>query len=275
MVTPIRSQKELAYLFELFVSTDWGERFAQLIDEHLVIPTEGEALYVGAGTGTHALVMHEKAGEKLKFLGLDENRESVELARAKATVVKGAIEFRAANFEQLATSDNEFDLVIGNASLVSTPRLLPMINELVRTAKPDATVAFVLPTASSFGEFFSIYWEAMHNSGLLDHEHDVEDLIMQLPTVTDVEQLAEDAGLADVASWVQVEEFDFESGEAFLKAPLISDFLMRRWLESVPEAAREIVAREVARIINEERHEAEFALTVKATMVAGRKARAN
>lgn len=275
MTTTPKSEKELAYLQELFVSTDWGERFSELIDEHLVLPTEGEALYVGAGTGGHALALHERAGEKLRLLGVDENPESVELARAKAIAVKETVEFRHSLFEELMTADNQFDLVIGNASLMNVERVPQMINELVRSAKPHAAVAFVLPTASSFGEFFSVYWEAVHNCGLLSQEHDVEDLISQLPTVSEVEQLAERAGLEEISSWTRVEEFDFDSGEAFLSAPLIADFLMSHWLQSVPESSRDQVAEEIARIINDERHEAEFALTVKATLVLGRKARAN
>jgi hypothetical protein len=47
---------------------------------------------------------------------------------------------------------------------------------------------------------------------------------------------------------------------------------MPRWLESLPENHYEQVTKEVARLINEERHEAEFALSFKATLVAGRKA---
>jgi hypothetical protein len=39
-----------------------------------------------------------------------------------------------------------------------------MFSEIVRVAAPGATIAFTLPTASSFGEFFSIYWEALHNT---------------------------------------------------------------------------------------------------------------
>jgi ubiquinone/menaquinone biosynthesis C-methylase UbiE len=275
MVTTTKSEKELAYLHELFISTDWGERFAELIDEQLELPTEGKALYVGAGTGGHALAVHERAGQKLKLLGLDENAESVELARAKAIAVNENVEFRHAVFEKLLTADNEFDLVIGNASLIAIKRVPDLISELIRTAKPHTTVGFVLPTASSFGEFFSIYWEALHNCGLISHEHDVEDLITQLPTVSEVEHLAEAAGLEEISSWTRAEEFDFDSGEAFLSAPLISDFLMSHWLESVPEHSRNQVAVEVARIINDERHEAEFVLTVKATLVMGRKARTN
>jgi ubiquinone/menaquinone biosynthesis C-methylase UbiE len=274
MASP-KTEKELAYLHELFVATDWGERFSQLIDDHLELPTHGEAVYVGAGTGGHALAIQERAGAKVKLLGLDENSESVELARAKATAVKGSVEFRFANFERLAVADEQFDLVIGDASLVSINRVKEMVYELVRSAKPNATVAFVLATASSFGEFFSIYWEALHNCGLIDHEGDVERLITQRPTISDMEDLAEGYGLEQISSWSQPEEFDFESGEAFLSAPLISDFLMRGWLESVPDSARERVAGEVARIINEERHEAEFALTVKATLIVGRKSGRN
>jgi hypothetical protein len=145
---------------------------------------------------------------------------------------------------------------------------------MIRVANPGATVVLALPTASSFAEFFSIYWEALHNSGLVDHESDVEKLITELPAISDVEELLS-GDLDDVVSTTQVEEFDYESGEQFLNSPLIRDFLMEGWLASLPEDRREQVSAEIARIINEERHDAEFALTVKATMMTGRKARTN
>jgi hypothetical protein len=146
-----------------------------------------------------------------------------------------------------------------------------MFSELVRVAAPGATVALTLPTASSFGEFFSIYWEALHNNGLIDHESDVEQLITELPTVSDVEQIAEDEGLTDIESWTRIEEFDFESGEQFLNSPLVAEFLMQDWLALVPEDKRADLFAEISRLINEDRHEAEFALSVKATLIIGRK----
>jgi len=199
----------------------------------------------------------------------------MELARAKATATSEKIVFRTTQPDNLDLKDNRFDLVIGNASLVPRQRVRKMFSELVRVAAPGATIALTLPTASSFGEFFSIYWEALHNNALIDHESDVEQLITELPTVSDVEQLAEDEGLRDVESFTRIEEFDFESGEQFLSSPLVAEFLMKDWLALVPDDKRAGLFNEISRLINKERHEAEFALSVKATLVIGQKAHTN
>lgn len=268
----IRSDKELAFLQDLFIAPDWGERFAELIDEHVKLPDEGKALYAAAGTGGHAMALQERAGKKLEMLCVDENAECLELAQAKATATNGNIQFSHSRLDSLALTDNQFDLVVGNASLISTQRVRKMFSEMVRVAGPGAMIALALPTVSSFGEFFSIYWEALHNTGLTDHEADVEQLITELPTVSEVEQMAEDEGLRDVTAWTRIEEFDYDSGEQFLNSPLVSEFLMPAWLALVPEDMRADLSREISRLINEERHEAEFALSVKATLVVGQKA---
>ena len=272
MSTNQKTEKELAFLQDLFIAPDWGERFAELIDEHVTLPKEGEALYVAAGTGGHALALHERAGEKLELLCVDENPECLELARAKASATNERITFATTPFDSLNLDDNRFDVVIGNASLVPRNRVRKMFSELVRVATPGATIALALPTASSFGEFFSIYWEALHNSGLLDRESDVEQLITELPTVSDLEQLADDEGLTQVKSFTRIEEFDFVSGEQFLTSPLVAEFLMHDWLALVPDDRRAALFSEISRLINEERHEAEFALSVKATLIVGQKA---
>jgi hypothetical protein len=47
---------------------------------------------------------------------------------------------------------------------------------------------------------------------------------------------------------------------------------MHDWLALVPHDKRAALFDEISRLINEERHEAEFALSVKATVVVGQKA---
>jgi ubiquinone/menaquinone biosynthesis C-methylase UbiE len=268
-----KSQKELAFLNDLYIATDWGERFAELVDAHVELPKEGRALYIEAGTGGHALALQERAGRKLTIVCADRNEESLELARAKAVALHESTEFQRENAQALSFADDQFDLVLGNASLSLVEDLKGWLAELVRVARPGGTVAWWLPTFSSFGEFFSIYWEALLSAGLEDHGVDVEQMITALPTISDAEHWAVDAGLMDIASWTAIEEFDYESGEQFLNSPLITDFLLPNWLKPIPEAARQDVADALARIIDEERHSAEFALTLKATLVVGKKAR--
>ncbi|HYE64017.1 MAG TPA: class I SAM-dependent methyltransferase [Pyrinomonadaceae bacterium] len=266
-----KSDKELAFLQDLYVSTDWGERFAELFDEHVELPEKGRALYVESGTGGHAMALQERAGEEVKLLCVDESEECLELARAKAVAMNAQTEFRVARLDGLYLRDDQFDLVLGDGSLVSPSRLPVMLSEMVRVAVPGGTVALSLATASSFGEFFSVYWEALRNAGLEQQGNDVEKLISELPTVSDVEALAERAGLDAVTSWTRIEEFDYGSGEDFLNSPLITDFLFKAWLGPLPESVHSRVSQEIARIIDEDRHGMDFALSVKATLVVGRK----
>lgn len=269
----MKSEKELAFLYDLYVAPDWGERFAALIDAHVELPKKGRALYVTAGTGGHAMALQERAGNKLELLGVDESEAQIEIARAKAVAMNEKTIFQHERASSLSLADDRFDLVLGNASMTMPDKLRDMIFEMVRVAEPGGTVAWWLPTASSFGEFFSIFWEALFKSELEDHATNVEQLITNLPTVSDVEQLSANAGLDKVESWIKIEEFDYESGDAFLNSPLVSDFLMAGWLSSVPEAARARVTQELASIIDEERHSGEFPLTMKATLVVGKKGR--
>jgi SAM-dependent methyltransferase len=273
-MTTQKSDKELAFLHDLYVATDWGERFAELVDKRVELPKEGRALYVGSGTGGHALALAARAGAALEMVGVDESEGQVELARAKAAAVEGAgVEFRHAQLEALSFEDEQFDLVVGDASLVGPERLPEVLAEMVRVAARGATVSLSATTASSFGEFFSVFWEALVGAGYEEEAGVVGSLINELPTVSELEGLARREALEGVESWTSIEEFDFASGSEFLAAPLVRDFLLGRWLDALPdEEARAGVLAEVERIIDDDRHEGDFSLTVKATLVLGRKA---
>ena len=268
-----KSDKELAFLHELYVSTDWGERFAELIDEHVKVPKKGRILYVAAGTGGHAMALGERAGDDVTLVFVDESEECLELGRAKAAAMSIEPECRRAAPDALGLRGGQFDLVVGDGSLVAPDRLPGMSAEMARVAAPGATIALTLASASSFGEFFSIYWEALQAAGVEGHDRDAETLINELPTVAEAEELAARAGFGGVTSWTRVEEFGYSSGEDFLNSPLITDFLMRSWLAPLPDdETRERVSTEVARIIDEARYDTDFVLSIKATLVVGRKA---
>jgi len=270
-MTANKTEKEIAFLLDLFIAPDWGERFAELIDEHVKLPEKGRALYLNAGTGGHAIALQGRGGPELAWLFVDENHDSLEVARAKALTIKASTEFQLNSGNSLKLADDQFDLTLADGSLVAPEQVPLMISESIRVARTGAVVAFTLPTSSSFGEFFSIYWEALYSLGLIDHAVAVQSLITELPIVSQVEEMARHEGLEDVLSWTQIEEFDYESGQAFIESPLIADFLMKGWCKTVPDELRERVMQAVARLVDEERHGAEFSLTVKATLVMGKK----
>jgi ubiquinone/menaquinone biosynthesis C-methylase UbiE len=265
-----KSQKELAFLHDLYVATDWGERFAALVDEHVTVPNDARVLYIGAGTGGHALAFQGR-GENLTLLCADANEECLELARTKAVVLNQEAEFQREDSTSLSFKNNEFDLVLGDASFTPRDELTSTLAEMVRVTKPGGTVAWWLPTVASFGEFFSVYWEALLRAGIEDRGSEVERLITNLPTIADLESWAHQAGLESVTPTTTTEEFDYESGDELLASPLITDFLLPRWLQPLPESERDRVVSEVAKIVDDERHEAPFILTLKATLVVGRK----
>src|SRR5260370_32124591 len=81
-----KSQKELAFLQDLYVTTDWGERFAALVDAHVEAPKEGRALYVAAGNGGPAPALQEKAGAKLKVICVDAKEQGLETGPAQGVM---------------------------------------------------------------------------------------------------------------------------------------------------------------------------------------------
>src|SRR5436309_15332617 len=131
-----KSQKELAFLHDLYIATDWGERFAELVDAHVELPKEGRALYISAGTGSHAMALQERAGEKLEIIAIDENEECLELARAKATALHEQPKFQHEHVAALSFADDRFDLVLGSASFTQPTDLSRNRAEMVREARP-------------------------------------------------------------------------------------------------------------------------------------------
>lgn len=72
-----KTERELAFLYDLYVAPDWGERFAELMTEHLGVPEKGRMLYAGVGTGGHAVLWHERGKGKLSITAVDESESTL------------------------------------------------------------------------------------------------------------------------------------------------------------------------------------------------------
>jgi ubiquinone/menaquinone biosynthesis C-methylase UbiE len=271
----MRDAKEIAYLYDLYVAPTWREAFDQMVDDEIELPKEGKFLDAGCGVGDYAIDLAIRGGAKTEVVGIDPSPEKLVLARGKAEVKKlDRVEFRQGLMQSLEFPDEEFDLVIGDASMSPPSEIGPALAELGRVAKKGATVVLKLTTRGSFDEFFSIYWESLYNLGLLDYTPQLEGLITERLTVSDAEQIAADAGLKYVRSVTIKERFDYKDGKEFFESPLIETFFIDDWLAILPDAeTRQQVRQQLMKIIDEERHKTDmdFDVSIKATLIIGQK----
>jgi ubiquinone/menaquinone biosynthesis C-methylase UbiE len=268
-----RDAKELAYLYDLYIVPGWREAFDSIVDDEVELPEEGKFLDAGCGTGSYAIDLALKGGEKVEVVGVDPSPERLALAWGKAEIKKlGRVTFQQGSMTALGLADNNFDLVIGDLSMLPASEISNSLTELTRVAKKGATVAFKLTTRGSFDEFFSIYWEALYNLGLTEYTPQLEALITERLTVTDAENLAARAGLQQLESVTRKERFDYTDAQAFFQAPLIEVVFLNDWLKLLPDQqTRHKVQQQAAMIIDRERHGMDFDVSIKATLVKGLK----
>lgn len=269
----MKDAKELAYLYDLYIAPQWREAFDNLVDEEVKLPGEGKFLDAGCGTGGYAIDLAVRGGAKVEVVGVDESPDRLALARGKADVqyVK-RVTFQEGSMTALGLGNNDFDLVIGDVSLLPADQIEPALEELARVAKKGATVALKLTTRGSFDEIFSIYWEALYELELTDDTPRLEAMIFERLTVGDVEQLAEEAELKQVRSVTKKEQFVYADAKTLFEAPLTETVFLADWLAILPdeETRRKVQAR-MAELIDRERHEMDFDVSVKATVVIGQK----
>lgn len=258
-----KTQKELAFLRDLSADEEWTARFTDNFDKNYKFTDEESILYLNAGTGNHVLALREKLDDKIEILGITEDEELTIIADAKAKAIRADV-----GFSTFAPRD-PFDLVIADASLVKPKDVVEFLNDAIELAERQA--AFFLPTAGSFGEIFSMLWEVLISEDLFEKSGEAERLIKEIPTVSDVEEIAKNAGLKKLQTKTDVEIFEFENGKEFINSTLVSDFLMPNWFDFLDEKEKKKVKKRLARTIDENRDSLSFQFTVKATMIGGEK----
>jgi ubiquinone/menaquinone biosynthesis C-methylase UbiE len=229
-----KTEKELAFLRDLYINNEWTRRFTDLVDKHLKFSREKNFLYLNAGTGDHAFALGERLNEKTVVFARCENKHLLTIARDKAIAVKSDVDFSMLTFE-----DDSFDAVLTDASFSPSDELADLLSEAVRVAKTGGRVAVFLPAAGSFGEIFSLLWEVLFNEDLGEHGAAAEEMVRVLPTLSRAEEIAEAAGLKNIETHSSNEIFEFDNGAAFVNSPLVADFLLPNWLASLDRKEKE------------------------------------
>ena len=262
-----KTEKELAFLRDLYINDEWTRRFTDLVDKHLIFSDEDEnLLYVNAGTGNHCLALKERVGNDTAIFAMCETEEILQIARDKALAVRSDVDFSTIRFE-----DDSFDSVLTDASFIRSSKLPDVINEAQRVARSGATIAVFLPGAGSFGEVFSLLWEVLFNEDLGEHGAAAEEMIRELPTISRAEQIAAEEGLVNVETHTSNEIFEYENGSEFVASPLVADFLLPVWLESLEENEQARVTQKLAELIDSEDGTMSFRFSVKVVLLTGEK----
>ena len=263
-----KTEKELAFLRDLYIQDDWTRRFTDLVDKHMKFSGKDKNfLYVNAGTGNHCFAIRERMDKNTAVFATCENDEILNIARDKAIAVKSDVDFSSIRFE-----DDSFDNVLADASFVRPADLSDVIEGAARVVKTGGSVAVFLPAAGSFGEIFSLLWEVLFNEDLGEHGAAAEAMIRDLPTLSRAEEIAVSSGLADVETHTSNEVFEYDNGADFVKSPLVADFLLPGWLESLQEKEKTQVIEKLAQLIDAEDGTMTFRFSVKVALLIGNKA---
>lgn len=258
-----KTQKELAFLREFAIESDWTERFTEYFDKKFKFDKEETVLYVNAGAGGHAIALRERLDDRTELYAISENEDLKNIAQAKADAVRAEVHF-GTNF-----SGEKYEIVLADASFVKPDELDNFLTGVIESSENQ--VAFFLPTAGSFGEIFSFLWETLLETDLLEKGEHVEKLIAAVPTVEDVEQLSKNLGLRKVQSSTQTEIFEYKDGAEFIASPLVADFLLPAWLDFLSEKEKEKVGKKLAELVDAEDGTLSFRFSVKNTLISGEK----
>ncbi|HKX83574.1 MAG TPA: class I SAM-dependent methyltransferase [Pyrinomonadaceae bacterium] len=261
-----KTQKELAFLRDLYINDEWTRRFTDLVDKHVDVSGLENLLYINAGTGNHCFALREKAGDHTAIFATCEDEHLLSIARDKAIAVKSDVDFSMIRFEE-----DSFDSVIADASFVNAEKLEEFVEEAVRVAKPGADVAVMFVSAGSFGEVFSLLWEVFFQEDLGEHGHAAETMISALPTSTIAEEIGGRVGLVNIQTHSANEVFEYENGGEFIASPLIADFLLPEWLKTLEDTEKERVSEKLAQLVDSEDGTMTFRFSVKATLLTGEK----
>jgi ubiquinone/menaquinone biosynthesis C-methylase UbiE len=269
-----KTDKEKAYLYDLYIVPTWRETYDTVFNEQVGLPKEGRILVVNCGTGGHSLELAAAVAGKGDVVAVSSDQEKLELGRAKAQIQHVSnISFDLGEPPALDYDENTFDMVVADATMMMLSYdIEELVTEMVRVTKTGATIVLQLATRSSFDEFFSIYWEALHECGLEEFSQDVESLITERLTIADAEALLKHAGLKKMKTVQKKREFLFDNAEQFLTSPIIEDVFFDTWMEVLPDSdTADRVRHAIGKIIDRERKGQKFDVSIKATTIWGQK----
>ena len=126
-----KTQKELAFLTDLSIASEWTQRFADLVDKHIDLRDSDNLLYINAGG--HAMALAERFGDKTDIFATCDNEETLTIALDKAAALSSNVDFSMLRFE-----DDAFDTVLADGTFIAPTEVENFVESAVRVARTGA-----------------------------------------------------------------------------------------------------------------------------------------
>lgn len=258
-----KTQKELAFLRELTIESEWTERFTDYLDKKIKFADKAEkVLYINAGAGNYPIALSEKLHDQTEIYAVCESEDLRNIAQAKADAVRVDVRFGT------NLPSEKYDVVLADGSFVEPFETEEFVEKVIDASKNR--VAFFLPTKGSFGEIYSFLWEALFEAGLTEKVEHVERLIGEIPTIEQVEAMAKNLGLRKVEHSTENELFEFKNGAEFVDSTLAANFLFPAKFDFLEPDEIAKVSAKLAELIDAEEGEVSFRFTVKNSLFTGK-----
>jgi transcriptional regulator with XRE-family HTH domain len=255
-----KSERELAFLRDLNINEIYTRPiFERVIDTIGKLKPES-ILFIKAGTGEACFAIEEKLTGHASITALCENEELAAIAIDKGESLGSTVQF------QSNAPEIDHDLIVLDETLSGPSSLLADVLNASNYARSGTRFLLICPISGSFGEIFSVIWEAA--LGLSDQRlmQLAEELTVSYPTLEKIEQIANESGLTEIDQKQSELFFEYDSAEEFVESPLISDFLFPLWLGQVDKS----LYLRIRKILEEESFNLSFRFKLRISMLTGR-----
>lgn len=213
----------------------WTQPFARLLLSQAPSLGKSTVLDVMCRAGEASLPIVRRNPQS-RLVAIDTSPALIGLARQGAGALLGRRVFLKGEKAppQLPFDDEVYDLVLSNLGLldVAEPRLL--LRELLRVAKPGATLLATLPLRDSFAEFHEplarLVGHSPREAALLEAAR------VGLPDALTLYSWALEAGLEDVSIVTQPFSLLFRGGPDFFWSPFIAHGPLSAWLPALGDS---------------------------------------
>ncbi len=225
---------EQAELYTREIAPLWTQPFAQLLLSQTPALGKSTLLDVRCRAGEAGLPLLRRSPQA-RLVAIEASPVMLELARQEAGSQIGRRVFlrRDSGLPRLPFDSEVFDLVQSNLGLLDTADPRGFLRELLRVAKPGASVLITLPLRDSFAEFHELLLRTIGQTpraaALLETAR------TSLPDALTLYSWALEAGLEDVAIVTQPFSLLFGGGPDFFFSPLIAQGPLSAWLPAFGE----------------------------------------